>query len=328
MENLPEHITEDTLAKYFAGEADASVKNLVEQWVDENPEDFLKYKMLWEDLGIIGQNAQGEEEVNVDAAWKKFKARKEKQKSFSITSVWKFAASLLLLGSLAWYVSTQYFSEKELYAETNFETLQVALSDHSVVTLNQKSQLTYPEEFSSDTRKVYLRGEAFFEISENKDKPFVINIGDATVTVLGTSFNIRATANFDTVSVNVETGKVRFAYGDKELILVAGEKGMLYAANNEMIRTPRETIGVDQFWRTQKLTFSGQTLTEITSILETVFGRKFQLQNLALDQCRLNVSFEKQSLDEILAIMALTLDLQIEQTPSTIYIDGKGCDAQ
>src|SRR5699024_11863966 len=68
----------------------------------------------------------------------------------------------------------------------------ITLSDGTKVILNADSKIILPEVFQSDKREVTLQGEAFFEVTHNPDRPFIINTGQAVVEVLGTSLDVRS----------------------------------------------------------------------------------------------------------------------------------------
>lgn len=92
------------------------------------------------------------------------------------------------------------------------------LADGTKVWLNQNSQLKYPVEFNSKNRKVFLKGEAFFEVAHNKKKPFFVNIKNSVdVKVLGTSFNIKADSSDDFIATTLVEGSVKLLKGDKDL---------------------------------------------------------------------------------------------------------------
>jgi ferric-dicitrate binding protein FerR (iron transport regulator) len=86
----------------------------------------------------------------------------------------------------------------------------ITLPEGSKIWLNADSKLSYPVAFNDKTREVYLRGEAFFDIRKNPDKPFIIHLANGTIHVLGTSFNVRAYDDEDKIETSVSTGKVAF----------------------------------------------------------------------------------------------------------------------
>jgi transmembrane sensor len=128
---------------------------------------------------------------------------------------------------------TEVYSE--IISTPNQVINEYILPDGSVVALNSNSKLVFPKQFKGDTREVTIEGEAFFDVKPNAEKPFIINAGNAQVKVVGTSFNVCAYPETETVEVVVETGKVQVISKNNELtarlnevFLVPGEKGTLF----------------------------------------------------------------------------------------------------
>ncbi|TRZ45069.1 FecR family protein [Robertkochia solimangrovi] len=86
---------------------------------------------------------------------------------------------------------------------------QIVLSDSSRVWLNSETELVYPVAFNGDERRVYLKGEAYFEVSKNKAKPFIVVSSGQEVQVLGTKFNISAYPSDKTTVTTLAEGKVK-----------------------------------------------------------------------------------------------------------------------
>ena len=96
------------------------------------------------------------------------------------------------------------------------------MPDGSVITVNKNSTLSYPSEFKGKTREVALNGEAFFKVTPNKEKPFIIHVNDVTVRVVGTSFNIRSEKG--KTEVIVETGIVQVTKNKRTVSLLPKRK--------------------------------------------------------------------------------------------------------
>ena len=89
--------------------------------------------------------------------------------------------------------------------------------------LNAETELRYPVQFNGKERVVYLKGEAYFEVSKNKEKPFLVQVDDMSVKVYGTEFNVNTYNNIETVLV---TGSVSMNQGGKEVLLKPNQKGV------------------------------------------------------------------------------------------------------
>lgn len=106
------------------------------------------------------------------------------------------------------------------------ETISIDLNDGSTVKLGKSSKLIYPEKFGWKSRKVYLEGEAFFDIAKECKRTFVVSANSMDVTVFGTRFNVNAFSNESENEIALVDGSVRVNFKDKgqeEIILSPGE---------------------------------------------------------------------------------------------------------
>lgn len=149
-------------------------------------------------------------------------AGKKSGKSAILRQSWiGYAAAVLLVTSFGFYfLSQQKRSNEEIQQVAMVEKFNprgtrtiLTLSDSSVVYLGAESRIRYPERFTGTKREVCLEGEAFFEISHNRKKPFIVHTGTVETQVLGTSFKIEAFKD-QLLTVSVATGKV--SVGHKE----------------------------------------------------------------------------------------------------------------
>jgi ferric-dicitrate binding protein FerR (iron transport regulator) len=104
---------------------------------------------------------------------------------------------------------------------------QVVLPDGTKVWLNNASSLRYPTSFAGHARLVELSGEGYFEVAKNVSKPFSVKLHDATVHVLGTSFNVMAYDDEPGIKTTLITGKVSIAAAAKQSVLSPGEQGIV-----------------------------------------------------------------------------------------------------
>src|SRR5690625_1217478 len=167
------------------------------------------------------------------------------------TSYWSTAAAvIILLVSVLLYVWQQLpLKEDEsstqpvTYTAGDHQQRALTLSDGTKIRLNSNAQIWIPEDFDQSSREVTLEGEAFFEVSEDDEKPFIVHTARATIKDLGTAFNIRAVPDNQNVQVAVTNGKVSVwsdrQTEEKATELIEGQFGHL---NFE-----RKTLQVDQF---------------------------------------------------------------------------------
>ena len=202
----------------------------------------------------------------------------------------------------------------------------ITLTDGSKVWLNADSKLQYPEVFSGNLREVYLNGEAFFEVTKNPSRPFIIHLANGTVRVLGTSFNIRAYDNEKTVETSVTTGKVAFIpkYAThtkkQDTIFITPNNKVRYSPAANFVQLEPTIAAEDKAWTEGKLIFKGITLQEIAIELERYFGKKVTFLDEAAKMYRLTGSFQNNSLDEIMYYLSQTKDFNYTITNSELLI--------
>ena len=168
-----------------------------------------------------------------------------------------------------------YQAENVQLEEEIFNTLsvprsteyQVQLSDGTRVWLNSESELRYPVDFVGTERKVFLKGEAYFQVAKDATKPFRVMVNDMQVEALGTEFNINAYRDDDCLRTTLAEGKVRVSYPDtrQECILVPVEQAVL---KEGVITTGQVNVDDIIAWKKGRFVFSDMSLEAIAHQLE------------------------------------------------------------
>jgi transmembrane sensor len=183
----------------------------------------------------------------------------------------------------------------------------ITLPDSSVIYLGAGSKLKYPNKFAGNTREVSLTGEAFFEITKNPKKPFIIHTGDITTKVLGTSFKIEA-FKAHPLSVAVATGKVRVDQhlGNHQVrslaVLTPGQKVTWNAGKAE---TGQVDIADVKMWKEARLAFNDQSLRVIADELERWYDVKITFNSTEKSAERMTVTLDANTrADKTLKVLA------------------------
>ena len=144
-----------------------------------------------------------------------------RKRIFKLQYAMKAAAAVLLLGVLSWCFYEYALPPQMLTVKTLAECVSVDLSDGSQVKLNRYSSLTYPKQFRKSTRLVKLNGEGYFVVEKNADKPFIVDLEEVLVEVLGTRFNVEGYRNNPDIITTLYQGSVAVSTpsGDESLIL-------------------------------------------------------------------------------------------------------------
>lgn len=232
------------------------------------------------------------------------------QKKQKKETVWKVAASLLvimLIGIGLW----QYdFPQDTLVEQPSIETitkmtlagqkLSVVLPDGSEVILNASSSIAYPGSFSENQREVELWGEAFFNVKEEANRPFIVQSDGFSTRVLGTSFNINEN------SVSLLTGKVEVLSQDKAtqgIILTPGQKAVHDKAKNSFYKTSYN-YQQDMGWKDGILYFKDADFNTIKNRLEKWYGVEIIEKDNLTRHWNYTGTFDNASLAEVLERIA------------------------
>lgn len=321
----------DITAKELEGKASPAEQAELNRWLEKDHAHRLQYqeqKRLWK-LTPPPPTA----EVDTDAAWLKVRTTiRPQQQRAKQRILWpataRIAASVGLLIGLAWLARLFFFPyySMEVVASGD-EQKMFMLPDSSQVWLNKDSRLMYDSDFSETERTVILEGEAFFVVKYNPQKPFSVETAQALTTVLGTSFNLRAYSEEETVELQVATGKVAFAAEDKQgqTLVPAGYAAVLQKPANTINKFESLTENA-WAWKTGHLVFRGKPLAEVTAVLERYYGISLPIQNSQLANCRFTGSFQDAELEEVLQVLEATLQLEYTRKNEQSYtLSGQGC---
>ncbi len=328
-------IYDELIAKELNGEISEAEKTILLEWVNRKEENRVFYEKVsksWKTAAV--QNEMPD--FDTGAAWKKVNARtldaggKGKGKIISFSSriaTQRAAAVLLLVGIIALVRTTLLNTPEAVVYASREEKIELYLPDSSKVLLNKNSHLTYYTDFNSSERKVYLEGEAFFEVRKSEGKKFeVIGIRSVT-TVLGTSFSVRSHKNEAKEVVQVVTGKVSMAALDNkeknQIILTPGLRGEL---DHSSLLTINE-IDDPNFiaWKQERLVFENTELSVVAKTLQQYFGIEIEVTDPLLLSCRFTGSFDKPKPDEVLEVLAVSTNSSYKTTGIKIILSGKGC---
>lgn len=332
----------EALVRYLTGEADSVEANNIEIWAaasDQNNEKLNEIRQLLTHTDdLLRLNS-----FNTDLAWNHVESKIHGATSVSVSknsirklSVWvyKYAAVLVLLitlGAAGYFYFKPELSQLtniRIYTENNEILNNYMLPDGSTVALNRNSILTYPVDFNKEIREITLTGEGFFDIKPNSSKPFIINAGDASIRVLGTSFSVDSYPGNDSLEVVVTTGIVQVAYSTersvkkKEIILQEGEKGILVHSTGNLEKS--DSIDPNYLaWKTHYFSFNQTPLEQVIKILQEVFHTEIKLHNDELNNLMLTAQFDNKPEKFILDVICLTFDLELAYRNNSYILSKK-----
>lgn len=182
--------------------------------------------------------------------------------------------------------------------------LKVLLPDGSLVWLNGESKISFAEGLQGKQRVIELEGEAYFEVSKDPTKPFVVKSGKLATTAIGTAFNITSYPEDSTVQVALLSGKVKVTPTDnapqKEVYFLEAGKGIAYYKNSHEARS-YEFDGLQvRAWKEGILIFDGDSFEQVQHKLRRWYGVEITVSGTAPKDWKLTGSFKNEYLSSVL----------------------------
>ncbi len=264
------------------------------------------FKKVWDDIpktGILPKDAEAR-------MWKNIRKKTFKESNIQIRKI--VAACLVLFIGLATFYAVfkndTAVNEEFVYRKTYDGTVQfVRLSDGSKVWVNENSSLKFPKTFSGANRTVILEGEAYFDIKEDTQKPFIIHSGTIVATSNGGKFQLN-TNNTEQPWVGVSSGTVKIG----DIILKSGFKAVYNMVSKALTK---ETVTVEEpDWKQKIIDIEGYTLAEILQDLKKDYQFNVQYEQDTIKQLKLKGTLIKQPLDSMLTTLSYALKLKITPT--------------
>ncbi|MDP4289448.1 MAG: FecR domain-containing protein [Bacteroidota bacterium] len=313
MNNLEQEEALRLITKYLTDSATDEEIAELESLIKASPANwnyFMGMKNIWHSLDKSINPATISPKNALDNVMKQI------SNEYTIIRLWRFfktAAAILLiplvLGGLFWMkftldkTSTAY---KEVFT-ANATRLAFNLDDGTKVWLNAGSSLKYPEKFTSQQRSVYLKGEAYFEVKSDKSKPFIVNTQSISVKATGTKFNVRAFLDQQLSEVSLLSGQVSvFKSGSKEntiISLLKPNQHLDYNTNSHQGVLEEGDLYKYISWRDGKIIFRNDPLSAVLERIGEFHNVHFQCTDKKILEYRYHITFQNESLDEILDIL-------------------------
>ncbi|NJD21746.1 MAG: DUF4974 domain-containing protein [Melioribacter sp.] len=249
------------------------------------------------------------------------------------SGMFRVAAVLLIMVSVGLWTYSNEFQLKKKNPQTQHhatniievktrkgEKVSLTLSDGSKVYLNTLSKLTYPEFFDDSKRNVELEGEAYFSVTPDKQRPFSVKSGSTVTVVRGTEFNIKN--RDESISVVVVKGVVD-TYNPKLEEVYQLKKGDLISYNEQKGFSSLQKADLQHSlaWRKDKFSFMRTPLKEVMEEIERYYNVNVTFTADSLKNKTITGVFNSDSINDILSIISLTLDLKIKYNKGNIIVD-------
>lgn len=349
------------LLKYIAGEANEEESARVEEWLAEDPEHFKTFEELW-DLWYAVGTATNVFRFNTDAGWEavlnemKTREKQKKDRFFFkrvlIAGISVAAAALLVFGVFLFRKQQQTTVQESMAVNetapavvkqpvekaavsstlsASFKTgpgerKKEVLPDGSIAWLNGNTSVSFKEDKQHEGRVLYLTGEAFFDVKRAASEPFIVKTAYATIQALGTRFDVTAYPKDSLTEAVLTGGRIVFntdvAHRKESRQLVPGEKISVNHLSDQL-----KIIEVDTSfyasWTTGALLFRDETFGQVARAMERKYNVSFIFSDRELVSKRLSGYFEKESLQQALDALQLTLPFRYDIHDNEVIIGSK-----
>lgn len=200
------------------------------------------------------------------------------------------------------------------------QTYKLALADGTSVMLNSASELTFPSEFDTDRREVFLKGEAFFQVTHNEKAPFIVHTDQLDVQVLGTTFNVSGYNNENMLKVTLVEGSIRI-HQQGDSVEIRPNEQYNYDKNTREKRV--QTVDTELFtsWVNDEYIFKDTTLDEIFNRINHWYIFDVTYDSPSLKEKRFFLTIGRDaSLDQIIQIINSTEEVCIEKKDNHIVV--------
>lgn len=257
----------------------------------------------------------------------------------SLQVIYTIAASLLLTVLAVVYYVNQIskpaqapgVSATEVQKTPKGKKQHLLLQDGTEVWLNANSVLKYDKNFADHAiREVYLEGEAFFDVTHDEKKPFIVRTSGLAIRVLGTTFNVRSYAEDHVVETTLVDGKVTIASGSEnsmEQVTLLPNQQALFSKNSKTIAL-EAAVNTENYiaWKNGWMIFDDKPFRYIKETLERWYDVSIVMEDENSLSCSFSGKFQDKTLQEVLEIFKMTESISYRIVGNQVFIDGRLCE--
>ncbi len=333
-------MNKELIDRFYNGECTEKEVHEIMNWMHSDLSEVQLSKEVetnWQDADSEKQQGKGWDIdlISTKILHKIFEETNLKTNSRVKVRRWIAAAIFIIIFSTGTYfVINNYDQHKATNESIAFITKQnpkgqksrVFLPDGSVVWLNSESELTYPERFNESNRQINLVGEAFFEVTKDHHKPFIVNAGNTATRVLGTKFNVEAYPEISNVIITLEEGKVivdQTINGNKNSLSIQPGEGVIASQTETKMRKfdydPLQHLA----WKDGVLHFHKADIMTVIKSLERWYGVNIIIHNFKKDDWSFTGSFRNEYLSNVLMNLSYTKEFSYEIDDKNVILNIK-----
>ena len=310
--------------KFLAGEISDSELDLFKSWLTEscdNRKEFDEKNEIWQKT-----NLQAKHEYNAEKGWKNIlnnlnhssiSHKKQvannqivvfRKNIFRSIAIAASVAFLIALGGVLHDVIKQKPTLAINSAVTKIQTLEgeratITLPDSTQVTINSETVVKYSSDFNVNDRKIWLSGEAYFDVATNVDKPLHVYLDNITVIATGTKFNIYSYGSENRVETTLEEGSVQVEISGKDIIHLSPGQQAIYFTNNNNAIVNNVTTESFTSWKENKLRLNDTPFEETLRNIARRYNVVFEIQDTRLFELKYTATFIDESIEDVMQML-------------------------
>lgn len=319
--------TKNSIIRYLDETATPLEKKKLLEWLIKRPENrsyFLNVYNLWIATKVAGKNVDTEGALQrflnrIEEYENKYNRRRKNRIVYFVVSA---VATLALLVAISTYVHYQKPSQEHYTVVVEAtQKKKIVLPDQSVVWLSPDSRLSYPSELDGAERHVSFEGDAFFEISSDKEKPFIIDLGEETIRVLGTSFNIQNKAEANNREVVLVSGSIELAFSDtQESYQLHPNEMISYSKTDRRPKIEAVEASLYSIKTKDRLIFDNESLSYVVRCLEIWYGVEIQDSQIDTDKIYVSFTVIDETPEQTMKMLSMVAPVKYEISGGVIHL--------
>jgi len=325
--NCTEKEFEQLLLWIREGSLNASDRGMVQDIWDEfepeaGPVERIKYTQVLDKI---------HHQININQNSAQFVIQKASAKN-KILSIISRAAAILLLPVLSLLFYTN-LSDRDRYANNSNDLeveapsgsrMHIELGDGTRVWLNHGSKLKYPHRFAGENRKVFLTGEAYFEVAHNAKVPFIVGTNRLEVKATGTAFNVSAYPGDDNIATTLIEGKVILyeRATNREIEALSPGECLKFIPQNNMYTIESLNTEKNTAWKDGMLVFKNERVEDVAKKLARWYNVEVEIANEKVKEFTFTATFMDETLPQVLELMTLATPVNYQLTLREKLPDG------
>lgn len=309
-----------TLHRFFAGEASDAEKRQIKLWLeadDRHRQELLDERAFFDAMLLVDETRVESSRRSVFYRTMRYVARHSVQ--------WAAVFVIAFMSAYLW-LDSRYEGMDDAINVVSVplgQRVNLTLADGTQVCLNAGSKLSYPAAFAGDIRKVELDGEAYFEVSKNKEKPFVVHTQMCDVEVLGTKFNVDAYSGKNTFSAALMEGRIKVDNNNAPAdVIYLSPSQQVSLKNGKLDVTPIVDYDIYR-WKEGLICFTNVNFVELMQRIEKYYGVSMAVENDGLAKYAFSGKFRiSDGIDNLLRVLQKDVHFDFERSEdgNTIYI--------